>query len=140
MTTRNDSPPKANASLNVRKYALRVAVALSIIGVLGFLVLPPLVKSTLVEKLSAALHRPVSVVSISINPYTLSVQVAGLAIQEKGGVGKWAWRRHDASPALETEATSQTPASVRTSPTPIAGVSGSPNIAQAQIMVTGGLR
>ena len=85
MTTRNDSPPKANASLNVRKYALRVAVALSIIGVLGFLVLPPLVKSTLVEKLSAALHRPVSVGNISINPYTLSVQVAGLAIQEKGG-------------------------------------------------------
>jgi len=85
MTTRNDNPPKANASLNARKYAVRVALALLVIGVLGFLVLPPLVKSTLVEKLSAALHRPVSVDSISINPYTLSVQVAGLAIQEMGG-------------------------------------------------------
>lgn len=85
MTTKNDNPPKANASLNARKYAVRVALALLVIGVLGFLVLPPLVKATLVEKLSAALHRPVSVESISINPYTLSVQVAGLAIQEMGG-------------------------------------------------------
>jgi hypothetical protein len=85
MTTRNDSPAKASTSLSVRKYALRVAVALLVIGALGFLVLPPLVKSTLVEKLSAVLHRPVSAESISINPYTLSVQVAGLAIQEAGG-------------------------------------------------------
>jgi hypothetical protein len=56
-----------------------------VIGALGYFALPPLVQSTLVEKLSEALHRPVTVDSISINPYALSLQVVGLAIQEKGG-------------------------------------------------------
>ncbi|HAY29761.1 MAG TPA: hypothetical protein DCY47_20275, partial [Candidatus Accumulibacter sp.] len=50
--------------------------------------MPPLVKWLLVEQLAAALHRPVSIEGLRINPYTLSLQVDGLAIQETGGAEK----------------------------------------------------
>ncbi len=83
--TEKPAAAKATAFATLKKYALRLALAMLLVGVLGFLVLPPLVKSILVDKLSETLHRPVSIESISINPYTLVVQVAGFAIQEKGG-------------------------------------------------------
>ena len=72
-------------SPKTRKIGLRVLVAFALVGVLGFFVLPPIVKSIALEKLAAALHRPVSVQSISINPYALSLQINGVAVQEKGG-------------------------------------------------------
>ncbi|HCN68974.1 MAG TPA: hypothetical protein DIT03_12075, partial [Candidatus Accumulibacter sp.] len=74
--------------MRVKKYGLRFVLALLIIGLLGFLVMPPLVKWLLVEQLAAALHRPVSIEGLRINPYTLSLQVDGLAIQETGGAEK----------------------------------------------------
>ncbi|HRD93553.1 MAG TPA: DUF748 domain-containing protein, partial [Accumulibacter sp.] len=87
MTEEIDTP-KATASSTVPriiKYGSRVALALIVFSVLGFLVLPPVVKSILVKQLSEVLHRPVTVEGVSINPYTLVVQVAGLAVQESGG-------------------------------------------------------
>ena len=72
-------------SPQAKRYGLRALLVFVAIGILGFFVLPPFVKSVLLEKLAEALHRPVSVQRISINPYALSVQVDGLAIQEKGG-------------------------------------------------------
>ena len=83
--TGNTHPTTAIASMRVKKYGLRFVLALLIIGLLGFLVMPPLVKWLLVEQLAAALHRPVSIEGLRINPYTLSLQVDGLAIQETGG-------------------------------------------------------
>lgn len=68
-----------------RKYGLRFLAVVAAVGLLGFLVLPPLVKSMAVDKLGEALHRPVSIEAISINPYALSLEVSGLAVQEKGG-------------------------------------------------------
>ncbi|MCM8596835.1 DUF748 domain-containing protein [Accumulibacter sp.] len=56
-----------------------------VIGVVGFLVLPPIVKSILLDRLSESLQRRVSIESISINPYALSLQVDGLSIDERGG-------------------------------------------------------
>jgi hypothetical protein len=72
-------------SPKTKKHGLRALVAFLAIGILGFFVLPPIVKSVLLEKLGAALHRPVSVQHVSINPYTLSLEIDGVAIQEKGG-------------------------------------------------------
>ncbi|MFZ4534830.1 DUF748 domain-containing protein [Propionivibrio sp.] len=72
-------------SEKTRKYALRFLVAFVLVGVLGFFVLPPFVKSTLLEKLGEALHRPVTVNSVSINPYALSVTLEGFAIKEREG-------------------------------------------------------
>lgn len=78
-------PAKVTATMTIRRFTLGAILFVLGIGLFGFFALPHLVKSTLVDTLSEALHRPVSVESISINPYTLSAQVAGLAIQEKGG-------------------------------------------------------
>ncbi|WP_291994773.1 DUF748 domain-containing protein [Candidatus Accumulibacter sp. ACC003] len=56
-----------------------------VFSLLGFFGLPPLVKSILVDQLAVALHRPVTIEGVRINPYTLSLQVAGLAVQDKDG-------------------------------------------------------
>jgi TctA family transporter len=55
-------------SPKTRKYGLRALVVFCAIGVIGFFVLPLVVKSLLLENLGEALHRPVSVQRVSINP------------------------------------------------------------------------
>ena len=72
-------------SPRTKKYGLRMLMAFVLISVLGFFVLPPLVKSTVLEQLGKALHRPVAVNSVSINPYTLSLTLEGVAIKEREG-------------------------------------------------------
>ncbi len=72
-------------SAKTKKYGLRLLVVFLLVGVLGFFVLPPFVKSTVLEKLGTALHRPVSVKSVSINPYALSVTLDGVSIKEREG-------------------------------------------------------
>lgn len=86
--TETTAVSRATASRSVKKYGLRLALVVLVIGVLGFLVLPPVIKSILVDQLAKALQRPVTIEGISINPYTLSVQVDGFAVQEKGGSEK----------------------------------------------------
>jgi len=58
-------------------------VALVILfGIVGFFVVPAVIKPLAAEKLSALLHRPVTIGKISINPYALSVAVEGFKISE----------------------------------------------------------
>lgn len=83
--TETTSPSQATALTRLRKYGLRAVMVLLAFGVVGFFIFPPLVKSVLVNKLAEALHRPVAVEGISINPYSLSAQVMGLSVQERGG-------------------------------------------------------
>ena len=72
-------------SPKTRKYGLRFLVAFVLVGVVGFFVLPPLLKSVLLDQLSEALHRPVALKSVSINPYALSVTLEGFSVQEPEG-------------------------------------------------------
>ena len=58
---------------------------LAVVGVVGFLVAPPVVRSVAESALTQALHRPVSIEGVSINPYALSAEVRGLRIDEPGG-------------------------------------------------------
>lgn len=78
------------ASPKPKKYALRTALTFAAVGVLGFLVLPPLVKSVLLDQLSQALHRPVAVDRVRINPYALSATLEGVSIGEREGSGTFA--------------------------------------------------
>ncbi|MFZ2853670.1 MAG: DUF748 domain-containing protein [Rhodocyclaceae bacterium] len=55
------------------------------ISIAGFFIVPPVLKSVLLDKLSEALHRPVSIQGISFNPYTLSLQIDGFVVDEKDG-------------------------------------------------------
>ena len=70
-------------SARLKKYLLRTVVAFVLIGVVGFLVLPPLVKYVVVTKAGEALHRTVDIKRIAINPYALTLEVDGLSIQER---------------------------------------------------------
>ncbi|MRD71777.1 DUF748 domain-containing protein [Rhodocyclus tenuis] len=69
-------------SPRVRLFGAAALLLFLLVGVLGFLVVPSLVKSLLVEQASQALHRPVSVADIRFNPYALSLQIDGLAVQD----------------------------------------------------------
>ncbi len=72
-------------SPKIRRYGLWLVMAIVLVGVLGFFVLPPIVKYIAVSKMSEMLHRPVAIKSISINPYALSLNLEGLEIKEKEG-------------------------------------------------------
>ena len=72
-------------SPKTRKYGLYFVIAVALFSVVGFFVLPPIVKSVLLDQLGKALHREVAIKSIRINPYAMSATVEGLAIKEREG-------------------------------------------------------
>ena len=72
-------------SPKTKKYTLRILLTFVLVGVLGFFVLPPLVKSVLLDQLSQTLHRPVAVDRVRINPYALSLTLEGVSIGEREG-------------------------------------------------------
>ncbi len=88
--TESRSLRRAFASPIFRKCALATLSLLVLVGAAGFFIAPPVVKSFLIDRLAQAVHRPVTVASVSINPFALSVQVGGLSIQDPGGGEKLA--------------------------------------------------
>ncbi|GHU34165.1 hypothetical protein AGMMS50256_27420 [Betaproteobacteria bacterium] len=72
-------------SHRVRKYGLWTVALIALFAVLGFLALPPIVRHVAVGQLSEALHRPVTIRSVAINPFALSLAVEGLDIKEREG-------------------------------------------------------
>ena len=58
---------------------------LLIYTMVGFLILPPIVKSVLQKKLSENLHRKTVIKDVDMNPYALSCQVEGLVIKNREG-------------------------------------------------------
>ena len=60
-----------------------VAAAIILFGLLGYFWLPGYAKAKLESALSEALHRPVTVQSIEIQPYTLELTVRGFRVGEK---------------------------------------------------------
>ncbi|MEA1934002.1 MAG: DUF748 domain-containing protein, partial [Thermodesulfobacteriota bacterium] len=66
-----------------QKIVLWSVAALILYTILGFLVLPPILKIVLEKKLPEALHRPSSIQKIKINPYTLTATLEGLVIRKQ---------------------------------------------------------
>ena len=77
----------AMRSHKVRKWALYALAFFFVVGFVGFFVLPPIVKSFVIDELAKALHRPVAIQRVSINPYRLSLSVDGVSIGEREGSG-----------------------------------------------------
>lgn len=71
----------------VRRFVLWPSAVLALYAVVGFLVLPPIARSILVKRLSAALHRPVAIRKIRINPFVLSARVEGFSMADPDGKG-----------------------------------------------------
>ena len=66
---------KVKAMPRRQKILLGTCIAFLLYTIIGFLVLPPIVKSVLPKKLSLALHRDTQVLGVNINPYTLSARL-----------------------------------------------------------------
>lgn len=65
-----------------KKILIGIAALAVLIGIIGFFVLPPVLKPILIEKLSATLHRQAAIEKIAFNPFTLSVTIKGFRLKE----------------------------------------------------------
>lgn len=66
-----------------RKLIAWLAGFFVLFAVTGFLILPPIVKRALVKNLSEALHRQVTIETVRINPFKLSMIIRGFDVREK---------------------------------------------------------
>jgi hypothetical protein len=71
-----------------------VATLLVLFTITGFFILPPIVKSQLVKRLSAELGRPVTLGKVRMNPFVLSVTLEDLDVGESNAPGSFfGWQR-----------------------------------------------
>ena len=68
----------------LKKILIGIIIFFAAFTLLGFFVLPPILKSILTKQLSQNLHREVTINQIKVNPYTLSVTVRGLLVKDRG--------------------------------------------------------
>ncbi len=66
----------------LKKILLGAVAVFLLIGIIGYFILPGVIKNMATEKISKALHRPVGIEKISINPYALSIAIRGFKISE----------------------------------------------------------
>jgi len=67
------------------KWLKRIVIALVIYGVVGFLVLPPIIKWQLVKRLPAMTQRAVRIDGVGLNPFALSLSLHGFSLTESDG-------------------------------------------------------
>jgi uncharacterized protein involved in outer membrane biogenesis len=67
----------------VSRSMIGLAIFFALYTVLGFFVLPPVLKAIVSKKLSENLHRKARIEKIELNPYHLSLTVKGLAINDR---------------------------------------------------------
>ncbi len=73
------------------KLALWILGLLLFYAILGFLILPPIVRAVAVKQLSKQLDREVSIQQVKLNPFVLSCTVRGLLIKDKDGEPFVSW-------------------------------------------------
>ncbi len=66
------------------------ATSLALFTLVGFFVVPPILKSILTNQLTAALRRDVSIREVRVNPFTLSATLRGLVVKEPKGAETFA--------------------------------------------------
>jgi len=59
--------------------------------VVGFLILPPIIRKVAVKQISQQIDREVSIAQVKVNPFVLSVTVDGLLIKDKDGEPFVSW-------------------------------------------------
>ncbi len=67
----------------LKKIVIGLLIFFVVFTVVGFFVLPPILKSVLAKKLSENLDREVTINQIKVNPYTLSIAVRGLMVKDR---------------------------------------------------------
>ncbi|MFZ1074450.1 MAG: DUF748 domain-containing protein [Verrucomicrobiia bacterium] len=74
-----------------RKWALWILWLLLLYTLVGFLILPPIIRVVAVKQLSKQLNREVSIQKVELNPFVLSCTVRGLLIKDKDGEPFVSW-------------------------------------------------
>jgi hypothetical protein len=74
-----------------RKLVVWAVGLLLIYTVVGFLILPPIVRSVAVKQISKLIDREVSIEEVKINPFALSTTIRGLLIKDKDGQPFVSW-------------------------------------------------
>ena len=74
-----------------RKLALWMVGLLLFYTLLGFLILPPIIRAVAVKQLTKQLDREVSIRQVTLNPFALSTTVRGLLIKDKDGEPFVSW-------------------------------------------------
>src|ERR1044071_5989904 len=59
--------------------------------IVGFFILPPIIRSVAVKQLTKQFDREVSIQKVKLNPLTFSVTVRGLLIKDKDGAPFVSW-------------------------------------------------
>lgn len=67
----------------LKKPLIWCAAVFAVLTIFAFFGLPPLVKSLLIKRLSATIHREVSIQKVSVNPFTLSLTVRGFLVKDR---------------------------------------------------------
>jgi uncharacterized protein involved in outer membrane biogenesis len=78
---------RAPRSFKVRSFKLLgwAGGLVALYAIAGFLVVPPIARSQLEARLAEALHRPVTVRAVRVNPFAPSIVVRGLTVRERQG-------------------------------------------------------
>jgi uncharacterized protein involved in outer membrane biogenesis/outer membrane protein OmpA-like peptidoglycan-associated protein len=71
----------------VRKILLWSAALVLLYAIVGFFVVPPILKSILTRQLSEQFHRQTTIEEIRMNPFALTCRVRGLSIKDRDGSG-----------------------------------------------------
>jgi len=74
-----------------RKLARWIFWVLFTYGMVGFFILPPIIRSVAVKQLSKQLEREVSIQKVKLNPFAFSVAVRGLLIKDHDGEPFVSW-------------------------------------------------
>src|ERR1700744_1664109 len=91
---KRESSPRSSWSLlspRQRKWILWILALLVFYTVVGFLILPPIIRAVAVKVISRELDRETSIQKIKLNPYDFSVTVDGLLIKDKDGQPFVSW-------------------------------------------------
>src|SRR5271154_5368214 len=76
------SPPKTKRRF---KWLIRLGAALVVYTVVGFLVVPAIIKSQMLKRLPDLTKRQATIENVKFNPYALSLTIDGLALKETNG-------------------------------------------------------
>jgi len=74
-----------------RKVALWIFGVLLFYTIVGFFILPPVIRAVAVRELSENLNRKVTIQKINVNPFVPSLSIRGLLIQDNDGQPLLAW-------------------------------------------------
>jgi hypothetical protein len=78
-------------SVRERKITLWIFGMLLFYALIGFLILPPIIRNVAVKQLTRQLGRDVSIAQVKINPFVLSATVDGLLIKDTNGEPFVSW-------------------------------------------------